>query len=573
MSNETDIGRRILLKGLAASSLIPLLGSNLIACSDGSDKQIAGVLADFLHGIASGDPLVDRVIIWTRLTPEEEGPVNVSWQVSADEQFNDIVASGDGVTTADTDYTVKVDVEGLRAGSQYYYRFLSGERTSPTGRTRTLPAGAVSEASFAVVSCSNYPAGFFNVYREVANQELDAVLHLGDYLYEYDADGFASSRAEEFGRVVQPPNELLVIGDYRTRYAQYRSDLNLQAAHAAHPFIVVWDDHEVANDTWREGAENHDPATEGDFTARKLAAIQAWYEWLPVRPPSNVEEIIYRRFQFGDLLDLLMLDTRIVGRDKQLSYVNFATDGVIDVPQARAAFGDGNRTLLGADQLQWLRENLMQSSAQWQVIGQQVLFGRYQLPAPIMEALDPSLAATGSLAKGVDAVLASVAAKNKLPADRTAEEQALLDSAIPYNLDAWDGYEYERDRLLEYAASLDAKLVVLAGDTHNAWSSQLTTPSGAIVGVEFGCAGVSSTGLESVLGEDNANLFSPLVVSLVDDLKQSNLALRGYLHLRVTPESVEASHRFVSTVFSMDYMVDTSAEMNASVQRADMLLS
>jgi alkaline phosphatase D len=183
----------------------------------------------------------------------------------------------------------------------YYYRFRTGDKTSITGKTRTLPEGAIEAATFAVVSCSNYPAGFFNVYREVANQNVDAVLHLGDYLYEYNSTGFASERAEELGRVVEPANELLTLADYRTRYAQYHRDVDLQAAHAAHPFVIVWDDHEVANDAWREGADNHDPATEGSFIERKIAALQAWHEWLPVRPPTSMNDIIYRRFQFGDL--------------------------------------------------------------------------------------------------------------------------------------------------------------------------------------------------------------------------------------------------------------------------------
>ncbi len=230
--------------------------------------------------------------------------------MATDADFANKVVEGSGNTSADVDYTVKVDVEGLQPNTVYYYRFLTVNKTSMAGRTRTLPEGAIDAAAFAVVSCSNYPAGFFNVYREVAKQDVDAVLHLGDYLYEYSAEGYASERAEELGRVVEPANELLSLADYRTRYAQYRRDEDLQAAHAAHPFIIVWDDHEVANDTWREGAENHDPGTEGSFVERKMAALQAWHEWLPVRPPVSMNDIIYRRFQYGDLLDLLMLDTR-----------------------------------------------------------------------------------------------------------------------------------------------------------------------------------------------------------------------------------------------------------------------
>jgi len=573
MNKQNGINRRSLVKGIAATSLIPLLGNNLMGCSDGSDGNISSVLASFLHGVASGDPLADRVILWTRVTPEVQGLVQVFWEVSRDSRFTDIVTSGSGITSAEVDYTVKVDVEGLQPGSSYYYRFVTGENISPRGMTRTLPQGPVDSASFAVVSCSNYPAGYFNVYREVAQQEVDAVLHLGDYLYEYGAGGYASDRAEEFGRVVEPPHEIIALDDYRQRYGLYRTDPDAQAAHAAHPFIIVWDDHEIANDTWREGAQNHNPATEGEFAARKVAAIQAWYEWQPVRPPSDVDEVIYRRFQYGDLIDLLMLDTRVIGRDQQLSYSEFATGGSIDVEQARSGFGDSNRTLLGETQLEWLREQLSQSSARWQVLGQQVLFGRYLLPAAVMEALDPSLAGPDSLAKGVAAVLAAIDAKNKAPQDRTMEEQALLDSGIPYNLDAWDGYAFERDQLLSFAGSLGSKLVTLAGDTHNAWNSQLTTTQGDIVGVEFGCASVSSPGLDGVLGTDTAGLFSPLVSTLVDDLKYANLTGRGYLHLQFTGEEVRATQRFVTTITAQDYAIDDSQTIDIRVSRNDMVMS
>jgi alkaline phosphatase D len=274
------------------------------------------------------------------------------------------------------------------------------------------------------------------------------------------------------GRVVEPANELLSLADYRTRYAQYHRDVDLQAAHAAHPFIIVWDDHEVANDSWRDGAENHDPATEGSYAERKMVALRAWHEWLPVRPPASMNDIIYRRLQYGDLLDLLMLDTRLIGRDKPFSYSDFITDGIIDVEQARAGFGDSNRTMMGSTQRDWLREQLSQSSAQWQVLGQQVLLSRYHLPSPIIEALDPRISPDNpQLAKGTAAVLAAVAAKQTAPEDRTPEQNALLALSIPYNLDAWDGYEFERDQLLSFAQQMGSRLVVLSGDTHNAWTS------------------------------------------------------------------------------------------------------
>ena len=580
MTDLPDLKRRSLIKALAGTTLVPLLGSNLIACSgssNGSDNSgpVMSVPADFLHGVASGDPLPDRVIIWTRVTPQSEGEVRIEWEMAGDPDFTTVIAEGSGATSAAVDYTVKVDVEGLEPGTVYYYRFRTDGKTSVAGKTRTLPVGSIQTASFVVVSCSNYPAGYFNVYREIANQEVDAVLHLGDYLYEYGSEGYASDRAEALGRVVEPKNELLSLSDYRKRYAQYRSDGDLQAAHAAHPFVIVWDDHEVANDSWSGGAENHDSDTEGDYAERKMMAIQAWHEWLPVRPPASMNDIIYRRVQYGDLLDLLMLDTRVIGRDEQFTYDDFATDGIIDVDKARAGFDDSNRTLLGSEQLEWLREQLSQSSAQWQVLGQQVLSGRYSVPASLIEALDPNLTDEINLDKGVAALLAAVDAKSTPPSERSPEQQALVDSAVPYNLDAWDGYGFERDQLLTFATQLDSKLVVLAGDTHNAWTSQLTTTDGNIAGVEFGCTSVRSPGFdgEALLGPANATLFGPLVVGLIDDLKYANLVGRGYLSLQFSREDVVATHHFITTVDSKDYAEDQAALATFTVQRENMLLT
>ncbi len=581
MTKERNFRRRTLVKAIAASTLLPLLGSNLIACSDGSDHrqsetpppETPAITAQFLHGVASGDPLSDRVIIWTRVTPDSEGEVFVVWEVASDAEFGTIVRSGEGSTSATVDYTVKVDVDGLDPNTRYYYRFSVGDNLSDVAKTRTAPMGALAQASFAVVSCANYPTGFFNVYREVANQDVDAVLHLGDYLYEYGEDGYATDRAQEYGRVPQPSHEILSLEDYRTRYAQYRGDVDLQAAHAAHPFILVWDDHEVANNTWREGAENHEPETEGSFSARKAAAIQAWYEWLPVRPPASEQEIIYRKLPYGDLVDLLMLDTRVIARDEQSTYPDFATGGIIDVDATRAAINDSNRVLLGNKQLGWLKDQLTNSGARWQVLGQQVLMARLHLPSPIMEALDPNIAGDDFVAKGTAAVLAAVAAKNTPPEQRTAEQQALLDSAIPYNLDAWDGYNFEREALYSHAIQVGSKLITLAGDTHNAWASQLTTDEGEIVGVEFATSSVTSPGLDGALGVDLAAGLASLVLPLLDDLRYADFLNRGYLTVHFTMDTVTAGWHYVSNIDSTSYTMLEDAVEETTVNIADMVLS
>jgi len=582
MKEGSNFKRRTLVKAIAASSLIPILGSNLIGCSDSSDRGISfpepepeptPIAAEFLHGVASGDPLADRVIIWTRATPESEGEVLVVWEVATDAEFTSIVASGEGTTDDSVDYTVKVDVDGLDPATSYYYRFMVGDNTSTVAKTKTAPMGANAEAAFAVVSCANYPAGFFNAYREVANEDVDAVLHLGDYIYEYAMGGYATERAEEFGRVPEPVHEILNLDDYRMRYAQYHSDVDLQAAHAAHPFIVVWDDHEIANNTWSDGAENHDPETEGSFTERKAAAIQAWYEWLPVRPPNDVREIIYRKLPYGDLVDLLMLDTRVIARDEQNTYLDFVNGGIIDVDATRAAINDSNRALMGSEQMGWLKGHLTSSTARWQVLGQQVMMARMHLPSSIMEALDPSIAGDDAVEKGIAAILASLAAKSKAPEDRTPEEQALLDSAIPILLDFWDGYNAEREELLNHALQVGSKIVTLTGDSHNSWGSQLTTDNGDIAGVEFAGTSVTSPGWEEILPVDLASSLPSLVAPLIDDLMYLEPLHRGYLKVRFTMEAVTASWLHISNVDSTTYTVLDDLFRESTVSIEDMILT
>ena len=554
------IPRRTFIKGITLSSLLPLLGSNLIGCSDDSDRS-ATVAASFRQGVASGDPLADAVIIWTRALPDADpGPVRVDWQVATDEAFADVVAEGSGITDASVDYTVKVDVQGLEPATRYFYRFSSGDSQSPLGRTRTLPVGALSAASFAVVSCSNHPFGYFNVYREVAASNFDAVLHLGDYIYEYEPGTYTDPDIEAAGRVAEPPREIVALEDYRGRYAQYRSDPDLQDVHAAHPFIVVWDDHEITNNSWRNGAENHQPDTEGDYQERLAAAIQAWYEWLPVRPPASEREIIYRDFAYGDLVNLLMLDTRIIGRDEQFLLSDFTTADVLDSDAARAAIDDSSRSLLGARQLDWLKTSMTDSSARWQVLGQQVLMGRYELPAQVLVSQDPAL------------IFGAVNAAGKAPEDRSPEEQALLDDSLPLNFDAWDGYRFERDDVLNFAHSMEKRLVVLAGDTHNAWATQLTTADGAIAGVEFGTPSVTSPGFDGAFGLELAGVYEGVIGALIPDLKYSNLRLRGYLRVNFTRQDVTAEWQFVSSIKDQTYTLLSDEARQISVAANDLRL-
>ncbi|HEY9043128.1 MAG TPA: alkaline phosphatase D family protein, partial [Rheinheimera sp.] len=297
--------RRDFLLASAASIGSIVISTSLTGCSSDNDNpEPLPYDVAFLHGVACGDPTADALLLWTRVSAEAV-EVPVEWQLSADKEFNQILRSGKTTTSANSDYTVKIDVQDLAAGTEYFYRFRAGTVYSAAGRGKTLPEGDVSQVKLAVFSCSNYPAGYFHVYAAAALiADLDAAIHLGDYIYEYGADGYASEDAKALNRVVKPATEILTLADYRQRYAQYRTDQALQQIHAAAPFIAVWDDHEITNDAWRDGAENHQ-SDEGDYTVRKMAALQAYFEWMPIRPlRAGDNETIYRQFEFGNLLNL-----------------------------------------------------------------------------------------------------------------------------------------------------------------------------------------------------------------------------------------------------------------------------
>ena len=534
--------RRSFLRTVGAAGLA-VGAAGLAGCGDSDHSAVR-----FDHGVASGDPLTDRVILWTRVSGVE-GPVELEWIVARDAALREVVASGLAATSADTDYTVHVDAVGLHAGTTYHYGFRALGSESPVGRTRTLPGGQVERVRLAAVSCSNFPAGFFHVYREIAQRnDLDALLHLGDYIYEYARGEYASADAAALGREVLPAHELLTLDDYRQRYAQYRSDPDLQAVHAALPMIAVWDDHEIANDVWAGGAENHDPATEGDFFARRAAAIRAWHEWLPVRVQDPRQpERIYRSFDFGDLLSLHMLDTRVIGRARQLDYAQFFAGGEFDAQAFVTAMADPSRQLLGVEQGQWLQGRLAASSARWQALGQQVLMARMHLPAPV---------ATEQIGFGAYAGLVDRAQND--PASLSPQEQAVLAAPwIPYNLDAWDGYVVARETVLQTARQLGRTLVVLSGDTHNAWASELVTEDGTPAGVEFATGSVSAPGFEEYLPNEDPVSLALGVTRLIPTLKYANTGDRGYMTVTFTPAACEADWHFVSTVKRRDYSTFT----------------
>lgn len=543
------------------------LSASLTGCNNSSDKESNSLKVSFDHGVASGDPLQDRVILWTRLTPNDvSARLQVTWQIALDQQFKQIIKSDKVITTESDDFTVKVDATGLKADQSYFYRFIFGDKISPVGQTKTLAVNT-SKVSFAVCSCSNYPAGYFYVYREIAKQNVDVVIHLGDYIYEYGAGEYASEDAVQLGRTLAADNnqEIIKLDDYRKRYALYRQDPDLQAVHQRHPFIVVWDDHELANDTWKDGAENHQE-NEGSFLERKLAALQAYFEWMPIRPIDDQKIKIYRQFDFGHLVQLSMLDTRIIARDEQLDYANYITASGLDAAKFQADLTDRNRTLMGYDQRDWLLGKLQQSTATWNVLGQQILMSKMQIPAELLFSLAEITSGQPSadtLTKMQAQIKELVTLKMRLKQGDptlTLQEKARVLTVAPYNLDAWDGYFAEREMLYGTLAQLKKKIVVLAGDTHNAWSSNLYSQDGAFVGVELATSSVSSPGMEKYLNipTDQLQQFEFAFTTLIDELNYCNLNQRGYLMVEFNEEKVHSEWIFVDSIKKSEYQVDTA---------------
>jgi len=567
----TKLTRRDFLKASAMGMGAVVVSTGLAGCVFDSDDKRS---TEFTHGVASGDPLADGVVLWTRVVPnkEFEKAVSVAWEVATDSGFENLIHSGTAEARNAHDFTVKVDVRGLTSGQTYYYRFRTSDSQSPVGKTLTLPEGSVDSVRLAVVSCANYPAGYFNVYREISKRDdLDAVVHLGDYIYEYssEAGSYAAADAAALGRTFPADNdvELITLKDYRRRYDIYRSDADLQALHEKVPFIVVWDDHEVANDAWQNGAENHN-ADEGDYGTRKLEALQAYFEWMPIRPVfEGNDEAIFRTFRFGDLVDLHMLDTRHMGRDEPLNYLDyFSSDGSLNQAQFIADVGSQSRTLLGAEQLLWLQSSMGYSTAKWQVLGQQILMGRMNLPAELLVAI-----ATENFA-GLPQALGELAQLKgrKLAGDPTltAAELARIETAAPYNLDAWDGYQYEREVVLGTAKQLNKNLVVLAGDTHNAWANNLKDFNGDQIGVEFATSSVSSPGLEEYLQlqADQVAGAEQGIGLLADDLDYLNLNQRGYMMVTFTTDEARADWYFVDTIKARDYAIDATRSASRRVR-------
>lgn len=587
-SNKPSAPRREFIIRLGSISTILATGPVLSACGGGDDDPAVPpvdtpVIVGFDYGVASGDPLSDRVILWTHAKlPESSGTranetVELTYEVATNAEFTALVTSGKVSATSASGFTAKIDATGLAAGQDYFYRFratgVGQTGTSAVGRTRTLPSTA-SEVRFAVFSCSNFPAGFFNVYGEAARSDAQYAIHLGDYIYEYAADGYASQNAAVLGRSSVPATEILSLDDYRKRHAQYKSDPDLKQLHARMPMIAVWDDHELTNDTYKDGAQNHTDATEGVFSERRDRALQVHHEWMPIRTAGTAaapqRDRIYRSFNFGSLVSLHMLDTRVLAREKQLSLADLAN------PTTQAAtfatLSSSTRQLLGAEQVSWLQGQIGASTATWQVLGQQVLMARMSFPLSVLSAFGTLRAE--DLAAAQKAVENYLAAKAKRAAGLTltAEETALLDIAknpkIGYNLDAWDGYPAAREVVLNAVAQANKKLVVLAGDTHNAWHADLTLANGTKVGEEFATPGVSSPGLESVLSTLTPAQIKSIFEGVIDDLNWMDASRRGFLKMSFTAQQAKGEWVFINTIQSRTYTLDTPAPAETRIYAA-----
>ncbi|MEH1169011.1 alkaline phosphatase D family protein [Micromonospora sp. CPCC 205539] len=498
MTNTLD--RRTLLRLAGASAGTAVLAGAALA--GGSPAHAAE--GPFLHGVASGDPLTDGVLLWTRLTPTPEalpgtgvGPeVDVTWQVAVDPDFTTVVATGTQHTGPARDHTVKVAVSGLAPATTYWYRFGHAGGWSSAGRTMTAPPldAEIDRLRLGVVSCANWEAGFFAAYRHLAERgDLNLVVHLGDYLYEYGSGEFDAGGTVV--RAVQPTHEVLTLADYRIRHAHYKTDPDLQALHAALPWVITWDDHEVANDQWSGGAENHTPGTEGAFADRLAAARQAYLEWMPVR--AGTDGAIYRRLRFGRLAELSMLDLRTY-RSQQAS---------------GTAVDDPGRTITGDTQMSWLKAGLATSDARWKLVGNPVMIARVDVGALPAWLLGPLGTLLGIPQNG--AVL---------------------------NADQWDGYNADRNELVDHLrATATTDVVFLTGDIHTSWANEVTTRSTGQnnpAAAEFVVPSVTSDNVNDFLGLPAGNPLSLLGAGLLRStnphVRWTELDGHGYGVLEVT---------------------------------------
>lgn len=443
----------------------------------------------FYHGVASGDPLQDRVILWTRVTPDDSlASVSVSWEISTAPDFSTVNKKDSLTTSMAKDFTVKVDVDGLSPGTKYYYRFTALGKTSEIGEAKTLSLNPDS-LKLAVVSCANWEWGFFNAYEKIAQRaDIDVVVHLGDFIYEYGTGKYGDTT---IGRVNIPKHEIITLRDYRQRYSQYRLDKGLHDMSLKHPMIAIWDDHEIANNSYISGAQNHQP-NEGNYENRKTAARQAYYEWIPIRESGNH----YRTFSMGKLADLIMLDERLAGREKPV-------DSVSD-----PSWQKDSRTMLGKEQLDWFEKELENSKAIWKIIGNQVIFSDMNTKA--------------------------------------------LYSQMPTNFDSWDGYPAEKKKLKNFILQNKIRDVVfITGDAHSSWAIEVATDvkkTYSPFAIELVTTSITSANGNEKYPDDTVKVKEAEMLKVNPHLKYLNNRDHGYMLLTLSPQKSRAEWWFVTAV-------------------------
>ncbi len=519
---KTGLDRRSILKGGA-------LGGVLSAGLAHAPALASDTGRGFTHGVASGEPGADRVLLWTRYKADQDTVLSVELSETLD-----FFSRTKGLTVTaspENDFCAKATATGLKPGTWYYYRFVAPDgSTSETGRTRTLPVGPTARFRMAVFSCSNIGFGWFNAYAHAAEaNDFDLLVHTGDYFYEYEAGRYPDDPM--VGRRFAPVGETVALADYRLRHASYRADPDLRRMTQLYPMIMGWDDHESANDSYADGAENHQPETEGDWSVRKAAAMRAYREWLPVSDNP------WEAYDVGDLATLFRLETRLTARSRPPSLQELLKGKTSpeDMVASLTAFKEGAyrdpaRTMLGPSQESWLAEGLARSTGQgktWQVLAQQVIMGQVSTPP--------------ALAGGVTDDMPDFVRQRVLAAGMASR------AGLPLNMDAWDGYPAARERLLASALAANANLLVLAGDSHNAWAFELDH-AGARAGVEFAGQSVTSPGFEGYLATVPPQLLAGAVTAHNDQLKWADTSQRGYMAIELTPERAVAEYRFLGSV-------------------------
>lgn len=530
------IDRRSLIAGGLGLAGLALPAGQALA------RQVLGATG-FTHSVASGEPAADSMLLWTRYVPATEaGVVRLEVEAALDPAFAKVVSGGVVRTGPYRDWTAKATVDGLKPGTTYWYRFVAPDGTkSPIGRTKTLPEGPVNRFGLAVFSCSNLPYGWFNAYAHAAaRQDLDLWLHTGDYLYEY---GAASIKEADLvaGRLPEPSTEILAIADYRLRYASYRADPDLQRLHQMAPMVALWDDHESSNDSWEGGAQNHQPDKEGDWNTRRAAAMQVYREWMPVSDEP------WKAYPIGTLATLYRTESRLLARTRPADID--AAFKAADPDTALRAFRDGvwkdpSATMMGSTQESWLAHQ-MKANPGWQMVGMGTILGRTVMPKDALDWLRPTVS------------------EKKVASYRDDIRAAA--QGLPMWMDRWDGYPAARSRLLKSAQAADADLVMLSGDSHNAWAYGLME-DGRPAGVEFAGQAVTSNGLEGDMGADPKTVAQGFMAAN-PELKWADTSQRGYMMLEVTPRRVTGEWLFLRTIKARDATLAGSHRMTVDKGR------